>query len=52
MTSYAVSYTHLVLGVYVHSRSADILNDTKAWGYTPSDVSTSLGCVISELLGE
>lgn len=41
-----------VLGVYVHSRSADILNDTKAWGYTPSDVSTSLGCVISELLGE
>ena len=41
-----------VLGVYVHSRSADILNDSKAWGYTPSDVSTSLGCVISELLGE
>ena len=41
-----------VLGVYVHSRSADILNDTKSWGYTPSDVSTSLGCVISELLGE
>ena len=41
-----------VLGVYVNSRSADILNDTKAWGYTPSDVSTSLGCVISELLGE
>lgn len=41
-----------VLGVYVHSRSADILNDTKSWGYTPSDVSTSLGCVISELLGD
>ena len=41
-----------ILGVYVHSRSADILSDTKAWGYTPSDVSTSIGCVISELLGE
>ena len=41
-----------VLGVYVHSRSADILNETKSWGYTPSDVSTSLGCVISELLGD
>ena len=41
-----------VLGVYVHSRSADILSDTKRWGYTPSDVSASLGCVISELLGE
>ncbi|WP_298707500.1 NAD(P)H-hydrate dehydratase [uncultured Veillonella sp.] len=41
-----------VLGVYVHSRSADILSDTKSWGYTPSDVSASLGCVISELLGE
>ena len=41
-----------VLGVYVHSRSADILNDTKSWGYTPSDVSLSVGCVISELLGE
>ena len=23
-----------VLGVYVHSRSADILNETKSWGYT------------------
>ena len=41
-----------ILGVYVHSRSADILSDTKAWGYTPSDVSTSIGYVISELLGE
>ena len=41
-----------ILGVYVHSRSADILCDTKTWGYTPSDVSTSIGCVISELLGE
>ena len=41
-----------VLGVYVHSRSADILNETKSWGYTPSDVSTTLGCVISELLGD
>lgn len=41
-----------ILGVYVHSRSADILSDTKNWGYTPSDVSTSIGCVISELLGE
>lgn len=41
-----------VLGVYVHSRSADILSDTKCWGYTPSDVSASVGCVISELLGE
>lgn len=41
-----------ILGVYVHSRSADILNETKSWGYTPSDVSTSLGCVISELLGD
>ena len=41
-----------VLGVYVHSRSADILNETKSWGYTPSDVSASLGCVISELLGD
>lgn len=41
-----------ILGVYVHSRSADILSDTKSWGYTPSDVSTSVGCVISELLGE
>lgn len=41
-----------VLSVYVHSRSADILSDTKRWGYTPSDVSASLGCVISELLGE
>lgn len=41
-----------ILGVYVHSRSADILSDTKTWGYTPSDVSTSIGCVISELLGE
>ena len=41
-----------VLGVYVHSHSADILSDTKTWGYTPSDVSTSIGCVISELLGE
>ena len=42
----------VILGVYVHSRSADILSDTKTWGYTPSDVSTSIGCVISELLGE
>ena len=41
-----------ILGVYVHSRSADILSDTKTWGYTPSDVSTSIGCVIRELLGE
>ena len=41
-----------ILGVYVHSRSADILSDTKTWGYKPSDVSTSIGCVISELLGE
>ena len=41
-----------ILGIYVHSRSADILSDTKTWGYTPSDVSTSIGCVISELLGE
>ena len=41
-----------ILGVYVHSQSADILSDTKTWGYTPSDVSTSIGCVISELLGE
>ena len=41
-----------ILGVYVHSRSADILSDIKTWGYTPSDVSTSIGCVISELLGE
>ena len=41
-----------ILGIYVHSRSADILSDTKTWGYTPSDVSTSVGCVISELLGE
>ena len=41
-----------VLGVYVHSRSADILCESKSWGYTPSDVSASLGCVISELLGE
>ena len=41
-----------ILGVYVHSRSADILSDTKTWGYTPSDVGTSIGCVISELLGE
>ena len=41
-----------ILGVYVHSRSADILSDTKTWGYTPSDVSLSVGCVISELLGE
>ena len=41
-----------ILGVYVHSRSADILSDTKTWGYTPSDVSTSIGCVINELLGE
>ena len=41
-----------ILGVYVHSRSADILSDTKTWGYTPSDVSTFIGCVISELLGE
>ncbi len=41
-----------ILGVYVHSRSADILSDTKTWGYTPSDVSSSVGCVISELLGE
>lgn len=41
-----------ILGVYVHSRSADILSDTKTWGYTPSDVSTSIGCVISELLVE
>ena len=41
-----------ILGVYVHSRSADILSDTKSWGYTPSDVSSSVGCVISELLGE
>ena len=40
-----------ILGVYVHSRSADILSDIKTWGYTPSDVSTSIGCVISELLG-
>lgn len=41
-----------ILGIYVHSRSADILSDTKTWGYTPSDVSTSIGYVISELLGE
>ncbi len=41
-----------VLGVYVHSRSADILNETKSWGYTPSDVSASLGFVVSELLGD
>ena len=41
-----------VLGVYVHSRSADILNETKSWGYTPSDVSASVGFVVSELLGD
>ena len=41
-----------VLGVYVHSRSADILNEIKSWGYTPSDVSASLGFVVSELLGD
>ena len=41
-----------ILGVYVHSRSADILNETKSWGYTPSDVSASLGFVVSELLGD
>lgn len=41
-----------VLGVYIHSRSADILNETKSWGYTPSDVSASLGFVVSELLGD
>jgi len=39
-----------VLGVYVHS--PDILNETKSWGYTPSDVSASLGFVVSELLGD
>ena len=41
-----------ILGVYVHSRGADILNETKSWGYTPSDVSASLGFVVSELLGD
>ena len=41
-----------ILGVYVHSRSADILNEIKSWGYTPSDVSASLGFVVSELLGD
>ena len=34
-----------VLGVYVHSRSADILNETKSWGIHLSDVSTSIGFV-------
>lgn len=39
-----------LLGVYVHSRSADILAEEKPWGYTPSDVSQSVGLVIQELL--
>ncbi|WP_282004118.1 NAD(P)H-hydrate dehydratase [Veillonella denticariosi] len=41
-----------VLGVYVHSRSADLLFDNRPWGYTPSDVSLHIGQVIGELLGE
>ena len=39
-----------LLGVYVHSRSADILAEEKPWGYTPSDVSQSVGLVLQELL--
>ena len=39
-----------ILGVYVHSRSADILAKEKPWGYTPSDVSQSVGLVLQELL--
>ena len=39
-----------LLGVYVHSRSADILAKEKPWGYTPSDVSQSVGLVLQELL--
>lgn len=41
-----------LLGVYVHSRSADMLSQHKLWGYTPSNVSQHVGCVISELLGD
>ena len=39
-----------LLGVYVHSRSADILSEEKPWGYTPRDVSQSVGLVLQELL--
>ena len=39
-----------LLGVYVHSRSADILCEEKPWGYTPSDVSRNVGVVLQELL--
>lgn len=39
-----------LLGVYLHSRSADLLNEEKEWGYTPSEVGAHIGCVIKELL--
>lgn len=39
-----------VLAVYLHSRSGDLLSETKPWGYTPSDVSEHIGYVINELL--
>lgn len=39
-----------LLGVYVHSRSADMLSEDKTWGYTPSDVSLHIGAVIKEIL--
>ena len=39
-----------LLAVYLHSRSGDILSESKPWGYTPSDVSAYIGHVINELL--
>ncbi|WP_251422930.1 NAD(P)H-hydrate dehydratase [Veillonella agrestimuris] len=39
-----------LLGVYLHSRSADILREEKEWGYTPSEVAAHVGVVIKELL--
>ncbi len=39
-----------LLGTYVHSKSADNLYESEAFGYTPSDVSAGIGRVITELL--
>lgn len=36
-----------ILGVYLHGASADLLAETKVWGYTPSEVANSVGRIIS-----
>ncbi len=39
-----------IAGVYVHGASADLLQEERPWGYTPSEVGLMIGFVLQELL--